>query len=442
MDPTIVAEWLKHDSRRVRPADYNEIYPLTVDLIIKKTQCLLPRKVIQNQRVLDLGAGIPYFEIWCNENNAHYTGVEIQRDIAHMAMTLIDSKNNFFHDSIENFINHCNFDNFDVIVLSSTLHLTENYLSVLEKLLSSRKTIIIEETILEWGNGPQLTVWRDKNQFTSDPEKSIKVQKWHSTMDFLEYFMIKYGYTVDKKAHKVAEMVLPEWFKKWKYFLIGRYDNTSSKPITMQDTEWKFNDEVAQIFEDHAIKHIPDYEHIIKQLPSILHNHNITTDKKIIDFGCATGSTLRTLRYNGYKNISGVDSSQTMLDKCPDSIAKLICDDKLPEENYDVIISNWTLHFNENKWNLLTDFKKKINQSGLIILSEKTKDVDRNIYHRWKASNGLTQQEIENKEKSLQGKMFLHTKKEYEEQFKIHNFEYQTINDKFGFVTWVLHVRK
>jgi len=441
MDIKTVADWLEQDPRRVRPAGYSSIYPLNVELVIKKTQCLLPRKIIQGKRVLDLGAGIPYFELWCNQNNAHYTGVEIQRDTAHKAMQLIDKKNNFFHDSIENFVNTCDFDKYDVIVLSSTLHLVKDYVGCLEKILRAKKTIIIEESKKDLA-GASLSVRREVNQYTDDPTQSVKVQKWHATEEFLHYYLSGAGYDVDTKAYEVACKILPDWFGTQKYFVVARYNEKKIKTVTMQDREWQFDGDVAEIFDEHAIKHIPDYAHVIDQLPSILTNHNVKYESSILDFGCATGRTLRKLRYAGFTELHGVDSSQAMLDRCPIGIANLYCSCTVPDRNFDVIIANWTLHFNENKWQLLSDFVEKLTPNGFIILTEKTQDVDHRLYHNWKYINGVSKQEIEQKEKSLQGMMFLSTKEEYQKVFEDNDLEYEVLNDKMGFVTWKVNARK
>lgn len=441
MDAKTVAAWLEQDPRRVRPAGYNSIYPLNVELIIKKTKCLLPRKVIQNKKVLDLGAGIPYFELWCNQNNAHYTGVEIQRETAKKAMQLINERNTFFHDSIENFINTCDFDNYDVIVLSSTLHLVKDYVRCLEKILSSKKTIIIEESKKNL-SGASLSVRREVNQYTDDPMQSVKVQKWHATEEFLHYYFNGAGYDVDMQAYKVACKILPDWFGTQKYFVIARYNEQKIKTSTMQDREWQFNSDVAESFDDHAIKHIPDYNHVIDQLPVLLIKNNIKYESSILDFGCATGRTLRKLRYAGFTNLHGVDRSQAMLDRCPTGLARLHCSATLPNNNFDVIIANWTLHFNKNKWQLLSSFVEKLTPNGIIVLTEKTQDVDHGLYHNWKYIHGVSKQEIEQKEKSLKGIMFLSTKEEYQKAFKEHDLNQLVLNDKMGFTTWILSARK
>ena len=83
---------------------------------------------------------------------------------------------------------------------------------------------------------------------------------------------------------------------------------------------WKFDESIADVFEQHAEQHIPTYLGVIQKsvdLCDILLRKN----SSIIDIGCATGKTLRELRRRGFRNLHGVDSSQAMLNKIDPDIA-------------------------------------------------------------------------------------------------------------------------
>lgn len=436
MEITTVQKWLELDARRVRPPSYS-FYPLTAETVMKKTQCLLPPALIKNKNVLDIGCGIPYVELWCNENNASYTGVELQKDIAEVGQKLIQPDNKLFHDSIENFLDNSSLENYDVILCASSLHNVKNFMVNFIKLLESKKTLIFEFTINKNRSG-SLDISDNVPQHTANLNESVYVQKWSPSYEFIEYFLNKYNYSIDKNNFLLSQKILPQWFGKHKFSIQATPTNDNKHVITMQDKEWSFDSKVADIFEDHASKHIPDYNFVISSLPNLLKKYNVAFTDPVLDFGCATGKTLRTLRYAGFQNLYGVDNSDDMLSRCPKGIAQLYHTKVIPNQKYKVIICNWTLHFNKNKFELLNTFTKHLDKDGFIILSEKTSAVDNNDYYYWKKTNGVSEEEIKLKEQSLVGKMFLSSTKDYENEFAKLNLHSKIFNNKLNFITWIL----
>ncbi len=172
---------------------------------------------------------------------------------------------------------------------------------------------------------------------------------------------------------------------------------------------WTFDKSVADNFEEHAKKHIPNYLKVIEKALSVCQRY--PTNSKIIDVGAAVGTTLRTLNRQGFDNLYGVDNSQDMLDKIDTDIAKLICKDKFPVEEapFDIVIANWTLHFIKDKTEYLKDIYKSLNPGGALILSEKTStdQLPTDFYYDYKRQQGVSEQEILDKANSLIGKMFV-----------------------------------
>ncbi len=174
-------------------------------------------------------------------------------------------------------------------------------------------------------------------------------------------------------------------------------------------TGWQFNQQVADTFEDHAVKHIPNYRSVIKKSVDVCLKY--PKQACIIDVGSAIGHTLKQLEEAGFLNLVGVDSSQSMLDNNQAATAKLICSDQFPAEHgpFDVTIINWTLHFMSNKTEYLKSVYDSMAPGGALILSDKTSLDNYAIdhYHQFKKSQGVSQLEITNKEKSLVGVMFI-----------------------------------
>lgn len=431
MDPHIVENWLKQDPRLNRYSSDE----LTVDLIIKKTQCLLPTSVVENKRVLDLGAGIPYVELWCNQHNATYTGVEVQKSLADRIKKLISGNSKIYHDSIENFLDNSNLEQYDVIVASSILQDCRNFQKYLEVLLRSQKHLVFEFTdVKEYGSSLGINERVPQPNNIDDP--SLCVEKWMPSHGYIKFWLEKYGYELLNKYYDASKKILPGWYGTKKFLIHALPGGNEKLTRFMHENEWSFSGGVVDIFEDHAQNHIPDYEFVLNSIPKILQQHDIKVNDSILDFGCATGKTLRILKYSGFENIHGVDSSQEMLDKCPMGLAELVCGDTVPQKKFKVIIANWTLHFNEDKKTLLEDVLSKLDEGGLLILSEKTSETDQELYHHWKSKQGVSRHEIELKAKSLKGKMHLHDPRWYSEIFAEH--DHCVFNKKLGFYTWLV----
>lgn len=170
---------------------------------------------------------------------------------------------------------------------------------------------------------------------------------------------------------------------------------------------WTFNSEVARNFSKHARQHIPNYDNVIDKTIKICSTKN--KDSKIIDVGCAVGETISRLYNSGFTNLFGVDSSIDMLECCPKDIATYFLDAKFPKDNFDIVIANWTLHFIENKIEYARSIYDNLNENGLLILSEKTTQdqLSKRFYYSMKEANGVSMEEIVEKEKNLKDVMFI-----------------------------------
>jgi SAM-dependent methyltransferase len=125
---------------------------------------------------------------------------------------------------------------------------------------------------------------------------------------------------------------------------------------------------------------------------------------RIIDVGSATGFTLMKLREAGFKTVNGVDSSLAMLDKSRIK-ENLIHSDVFPKSKgkYDLVLANWTLHFVKDRKAYLQDIHDSLSEDGMFILSEKMSSSKfvHDRYHDFKRSMGVSDKEIEEKERSL-----------------------------------------
>jgi SAM-dependent methyltransferase len=199
-----------------------------------------------------------------------------------------------------------------------------------------------------------------------------------------------------------------------------------------------FDKTVAETFPSHARSHIPNYDSVIDQTVNICRLKGAAAS--VIDVGAATGETIGRLHQAGFRNLTGVDSSQDMLDKCPAGFAKYIKSNTFPEGRYDVVVLNWTLHFIENKRAYLNSVFPCLNPGGILILSEKTSNDEfpRTFYYDFKRSQGVSEADILRKEESLKSIMFINDVPWYFKTLNEVGFSKIFISDAFWcFTTFV-----
>jgi tRNA (cmo5U34)-methyltransferase len=178
--------------------------------------------------------------------------------------------------------------------------------------------------------------------------------------------------------------------------------------------EWQFNEKVAETFVSHAKQHIPNYSQVIDKSIEVC-SHYLQPQDKIIDVGCATGETLRRLHRAGFNNLTGVEASHAMLQHCDFSIARILHNDRFPNEKFDGVLCNWTLHFIEDKEMYLVDIHRNMNENGVLVLSEKTSldPTAIKFYHEWKHRQGVSWEDIQAKEAAVKDVMFINDPKWY-----------------------------
>lgn len=171
-------------------------------------------------------------------------------------------------------------------------------------------------------------------------------------------------------------------------------------------SNWEFNKSVAVNFSDYARKHIPNYDEVIDLCVDFCKNYS--SDAKIIDVGCATGETLRRFLFKGFQNLYGLDNSADMLEFCPAG-PTYYNSNKFPDEKFDVVIMNWTLHFIKDKISYLESIYKNLEKNGVLILSEKVSldPLPISYYHQFKKNQGVGVDEIKEKEEQIKDVMFI-----------------------------------
>lgn len=136
----------------------------------------------------------------------------------------------------------------------------------------------------------------------------------------------------------------------------------------------KFWDKQAKGYDYSERQFDPVFKKIILQTKNYL-----TTNDKVLDFGCATGTKTIELA-DSVKEILGVDISTEMINEANKKILKNdsknirftqadISDDKFEKESFDKIITYGVLHLLENNDSILQRIHELLKPNGLLIAS-------------------------------------------------------------------------
>lgn len=183
---------------------------------------------------------------------------------------------------------------------------------------------------------------------------------------------------------------------------------------------FKFNSQVANVFDDMLNRSIPFYNEIHHMILDIVRTKYIGDDLIIYDLGCSTGTTISLIDHFARKigrhpKFIGIDNSLPMIEKCDHKLKKngvsdykLICGD-IEEHEFEksqIIIMNYTLQFisPQKRKNLLQKIYASLEKGGVFILSEKVNSSNQKIhqlqtelYYDFKRRNGYSELEISQK---------------------------------------------
>lgn len=188
-------------------------------------------------------------------------------------------------------------------------------------------------------------------------------------------------------------------------------------------SDFKFNKEVAKVFDDMVGRSVPFYAEIQRMITEISADF-ATPGSRVYDLGCSTGTTFLDLhpRVDPSVRFVGVDNSDEMLKKCRQKLTDagvnreidLQCLDLntgVPIENASIVMLILTLQFVRplHRDRLVADIYKGMNENGALILVEKVIGEDSifnrlfiNYYYDMKRRNGYSELEITQKREALE----------------------------------------
>ncbi len=239
------------------------------------------------------------------------------------------------------------------------------------------------------------------------------------------------------------------------------------KDIVFKDAQrpaydFKFNKEVATVFDDMVVRSVPYYEEMQRMIAELTKDFAIK-GTKVYDLGCSTGTTMINLDKVLSEDIGlvGIDNSNEMLVKCEANLKEagitrdvtyenqdLNCDVEL--NNASVVIFCLTLQFLRplNREKILKKICESLPENGAIILIEKilTENSICNRlfiehYYAFKKRNGYDEIEIAKKRESLENVLVPYQLSENEALLKSCGFRYTEVFFKWYNFTGLIAIK-
>lgn len=411
----------------------------------------LPGELVKGKTVLDLGCCVGASGAWVLEAGAtKYVGVELQSKFCQLArsnLTKYFSKTRWEikEQSFTEFFKS-NKEQFDIVIAWGSLYHTIDFQTALTNFISVAKDVFIIDSI----DPPNVRTLFEKAKLPSELLQFIPYVEYpisstgmiseegkslhsHSALPNLssvKFLLSQHGFNLERDFTNDLQSLLPVDYKQRFFATFKRGSKTEylefetiyrdeSKKLYTEFNDvpekvnytWRFDAGVADVFVDHAEKHIPDYQRVIKKSIDVCKQLiKDPAEDRIIDVGCATGETIKQLFGADFHNLVGVDSSQEMLAKVEQlPIAFWIHSNQFPEGNFHGVLCNWTLHFIQEKLEYITSMYNNIVPGGFLILTDKTKNsgIDLELYHEFKRQQGVSEEEIVSKAESLKDVMFI-----------------------------------
>ena len=204
--------------------------------------------------------------------------------------------------------------------------------------------------------------------------------------------------------------------------------------------KWKFDADVARVFDDMLQRSIPQYEVMRQTVKDIAFNY-MKNDTAVIDIGCARGDAIAGLAHMlPHVNFYGLDVSHAMLGEAEDRFRKqanvvigygdLKCGINVTEKAT-VILAVLTVQFTpiEYRMQIMRDIWDQLEEGGCLILVEKvlgeSAELDtlfRERYYALKGKNGYSEEDIARKKLALEGVLVPITAKWNEQMLKAAGF--------------------
>lgn len=200
-------------------------------------------------------------------------------------------------------------------------------------------------------------------------------------------------------------------------------EQKSSLGHVPETPRWEFDRSVTDVFDDMLERSIPQYR-IMRELTFDIGREFVQPKTEIVDLGCSRGEAIEPFMrtFGAHNRYLGVEVSEPMLDEArqrfaswPESVVRIENLDlrtDYPEVDASLTLCVLTLMFTPINYRrrIMANIARTTRYGGAVILVEKligendrTDRIMVDRYHRMKAENGYTQEEIDRKALALEG---------------------------------------
>jgi len=224
-------------------------------------------------------------------------------------------------------------------------------------------------------------------------------------------------------------------------------DDIFAEPLS-QIQDFRFDDQVAEVFPDMIQRSVPGYQTIIQTIGKLTARFQ-QPDSHYYDLGCSLGAATLAMRRNistANSRIIAVDNSSAMVERCERHLQAfrsdvpvqvLLADIRQQSiEQAAVVVINFTLQFlpQADRAALINRVYQGLKPGGILILSEKfinNDDTANNLlidlHHDFKRANGYSELEISQKRSALENVMKPDTLAEHQQRLSAAGFSSQTL---------------
>ena len=224
-------------------------------------------------------------------------------------------------------------------------------------------------------------------------------------------------------------------------------DAIFAEPLA-QIQDFRFDDQVAEVFPDMIQRSVPGYQTIIQTIGKLTSRFQ-QANSNYYDLGCSLGAASLAMRRQITEpgcQLIGVDNSAAMVERCTSHLQAfrsdvpatvLLADIRdIPMENAAMVVSNFTLQFlaKEDRARLIERIYKALKPGGIFVLSEKIIETDEtthelliDLHHDFKRANGYSELEISQKRSALENVMKPDSLPEHHERLQQAGFKSQTL---------------
>jgi len=208
----------------------------------------------------------------------------------------------------------------------------------------------------------------------------------------------------------------------------------------MPGGKWEFDRSVTSVFDDMIERSIPQYAAMRDLVDEVATPFLTPGSGKVLDLGCSTGLAIARFATRA-RAIVGVEISESMLEAARTrftsysnvTIVEMDLRRDFPDVvDVDFILSIFTLQFIpvEHRRKVVRRAWQALRPGGAMIVAEKmiaetgeAQQMFDHVYHGFKSQQGYSQEEIERKALSLEGRLVANTASENEAMLKAAGFE-------------------